>query len=163
MKLLSKDRTLLLSEACSKKEMYFYESEDTDADLEDELFDVEELEDDLPYVEEMVSMIECKRDYGNLYMVEYSDLLKLMEYREYDEVNAVEALAEHNCIDKSSICIVIESEQSILEKMEEIGAKGGSMLKDDIKANATKNLKDLKDKGLNLVKKKNKKKNKKKK
>lgn len=161
MDILGKDKSLLLFEASNNVALYEYDMEDDESDydeeLEDELDYVDELEDDIVYNEQMVPVMECTRDYGNSYLVEYSDLCRLMESYDIDEVEALDKIAECNNINTNLISVVIESSNSILEKMEEIGAKGGSMLKKNIKANSVKKLKDLKDKGINLVKKKDKK------
>lgn len=162
MKILAKDRTLLLSEAACQEELYYPDEEYDDDDLEDELYDVDELEDDVEYTEEMVNVIAFGRDYGNMYIVEYDNLLKLMESKECNEIEAMRAVAECNGLEMSSMALLIESQTEILEKMEEMGAKGGNMLRKNVSSNATKKLKDLKKQGLNIVKKKDKKKTKKK-
>lgn len=159
MSLLEKERAFLLSESCGS-DCYDYEYDDEydDDDLEDELDDIEELDENLNFTTEMVNIFAKDSYDGTKYLVELDSVSKLMETgMYYSEREAMEAIAEHNDISFDDMYLLIESDEAILEKMEEIAAKGGSMLKKAKENNAIKKLKDLKKDGIKLMKKKSKK------
>lgn len=125
----------------------------TDADLQFCMECVETFDMDMDYPAEAIPIIVKESKYGNKYVVEYDMLHKLMETYDVDEVDAMNMLCEVNGIDHDDLYLMIESYEYFAEKMQEAGSKGGSNLKASKSANLMKSVQDLKDKGIQLVKK----------
>ena len=119
--------------------------------------DLEELDFDLDYAIEMVNVIEADTRTGSTYLVEMDVLAKYMKSANIDDVSeAISNIAEHNYIDADRMAIVIESDDYAYEMLEEAkkDKKSGSNDKMEKLKKATDFLKDAKDKGVKVVKKK---------
>lgn len=158
-----KDPYSVLAEACRSEcgECDDVYDNDIESELESEYDDTEELEDDLQYTEEMVTVIEQSTNTGVRYLVEMDILGKFMESSNITDVQeALDRIARINAIDESAMYIVIESQQyaeELLKEAKAIKKKTGS--KEDMKkvSKSAKLLKELKEKGIKVLKKKSKK------
>lgn len=162
--LLQKDKLSILREACSTEE--FNTDSIYDADILDymskELNYLPELEDDLVYTEEMVNVLLQESTYGNRYLVEIENLVKLMESSDIDAKTALERICEFNEINIGDTYVVIESADTILESLKLFSKESSLKAKSDIK-DTVKSMQDLKDKGIKLLTRKSKPKKKKRK
>ncbi len=162
--LLQKDKLSILREACSTEE--FNTDNIFDADILDymskELNFLPELEEDLLYTEEMVNVLLQETSFGNRYLVEIENLVKLMESSNIDIKTALEKVCEHNEINIGDTYVVIESAETILESLKQFSRESSLKSKSDIK-DTVKTIQDLKDKGIKLLTRKSKSKKKKKK
>jgi len=146
-------------EACSNEEL------ELDGELEDEYDDVEELEDDIEYTEEMVNVILQESNSQTKYLIEYDNLCKLMESKRMDIKEAMISVCEHNQISFSHAYLVLESDETFAEALNEAKA---SIKYANNPIDKTKNkkkvgkvydtFKDIKNKGIKVLKKKSKKK-----
>ena len=119
----------------------------------------EELDFELDYAIEMVNVIEATTHEGSTYLVEMDVLAKYMKSANITDVSeAINNIAEHNDITADRMAIVIESEDYACELLEEAKkeSKAGSKAKMEKLKKATDFLKDAKDKGVKVVKKKSK-------
>lgn len=165
MGVLFKSVTDLLSEAAECEETHSIDFEDigVEEDIFDILDDVEEMNDELSYNEEMVHVIcqESSEGYSK-YLVEFDMLSKYMQSTGLPVKEALIKICEHNCISLGDTYLVIESVEDIRESVQEAkatikGAKGICKDKAKKKLDETgKTIKDLKDKGVKLLKKKSK-------
>lgn len=152
---LFKNATELLQEACAcddcnVEDLY---DEDEEEELDNEYDDIDDLEDDIIYTEEMVNIIQVDNNsyLGKINVIEYDNLNKLMESKSIDAKQAVDSICEYYNIEAANTYVLIESMESIKETLQEACNKGA-------KKKVSKAIKDLKDKGVKLIKKKDKKK-----
>lgn len=153
----------VLVEACyneSLGEDDEYEVDQDLEDLEDDYEDIEEIEDDIEYTEEMVNVICQETSLGNRYVIEYDNLVKLMETKNIDNAKkAMEMVCEHNSISIADTYLLLESNEYISEIIEEQEKKEEIFRKKSDKKfrNSYKVFRQLKDDGVKLLKKKSKK------
>lgn len=161
MGVLFKNVTELLSEAC-KSETYVKEMDD---ELQDELMseidELEELDCDICYTTEMVNVLEHETKYGRRYLIEYSDIVKLIEGRDIDIREAMELVCEHNMIGMQDTYILIESqdilEDSISETVDSLLEACDPVCKAKRRnklAKCNQAIKNMKNKGIKIIKKK---------
>ena len=159
-----KDPYDILTEACKSEcgECDDLIEDEVEQELEDEYEEVEELEDDIEYNEDMVPVIQQDIEEGSRYLVEMDVLAKYMiSSKEEDPAEALKRIAEANSLEPSSMCIVIESDDYARELIEEAKTtkkKTGSKFKLNKIASSSKLLKHIKNKGIKVLKKKSKKK-----
>lgn len=127
----------------------------SDSDLHCTLECVESFDGDIDYPVEAIPVIMKESVYGGeMYVVEYDMLHKIMESYDVDEVKAMEMVAEKNNISMDDFYLMIESQEYFEEAMKEAGSKGGNNFKSKKTQNLIKSIEDLKAKGIKLVKKK---------
>jgi hypothetical protein len=158
----------LITEACKGEsfEVDSVEDDEIECDFEDAYGDVEELEDDIEYTEEMVNVFQQPTKTGFRYLVEFDTLSKYMISANIQDVaTAINNIAECNSLSKDDMVVVIESDDYTQEYLEE--AK--KLKKVDPKKKKMKEagttaqiLKMMKSNGIKLAKKKSKGKKKKK-
>lgn len=165
-----KDPYNILLEACKSEcgECNDLAEEEVEQELEDEYAEVEEVEDgETFYNADMVNVIRhdpdpVEEDADVYYLVDMEDLGKYMDVNEIKEPEeAIEQIADANGIEESAICIVIESDDAMKQLIEEaknIKKSDAKKIKLGKISGATKLIKDLKNKGIKLKKKKSKKK-----
>lgn len=162
MSIFGKDPYDILMEACRSEcgECDDLVEDEIEREIEDEYVEVEELEEELPYTAEMVNVIEQSIEGGNRYLIDIDDLAKFMEKEcEDDPLEALKKIAKANNLEESSMHVVIESDDFIEELLTEAKAdnKAGSKKKLGKVSGVTKLLKDIKNKGIKVLKKKSKK------
>lgn len=154
---LFKNTTELLQEACECDDCNIEDiyDEDEEEELDNEYDDIDDLEDDIIYTEEMVNIIQVSENsyLGNINVIEYDNLNKLMESKSIDAKEAVDKICEYYNIDIANTYVLIESMESTKESLQEACNKGKGA-----KKKVAKSIKELKEKGVKLLKKKDKKK-----
>lgn len=165
MGVLSKSITQILSEACKSDICFNQMDEELQDELMSEIDELEELDCDLSYTVEMVNVLEQETKYGRRYLVEYENLVKLTEGTELDIKEALNLVCEHNLIGIQDTYVVIESqdvlEESISETTDSISEASNPVSKANRRgklAKCGKAIKDMKNKGIKILKKKSKKK-----
>lgn len=165
MGVLFKNVTQILSEAC-QSEISLPEIDD---ELQDELMseidELEELDCDICYTVEMVNVLEQDTKYGRRYLVEYENLLKLSEGTDLDIKEALNLVCEHNLIGIQDTYVVIESQDILEESISETTDSISEACNPVSRAKRRKKLakcneviKNMKNKGIKIVKKRSKKK-----
>lgn len=163
MGVLFKGVTQILSEAC-KSEDYFNEIDD---ELQDELMseidELEELDCDICYTVDMVNVLEQETKYGRRYLVEYENLAKLTEGTGVSIEEVLRLVCEHNLIGIQDTYVVVESqdilEESISETVDSISEACNPVSKAKRRnklAKCNEMIKNMKNKGIKIVKKKSK-------
>lgn len=127
---------------------------DAEEELNEEYYNIEEVEDEPTYTESMIPVFATK---NSMYLVESDMLGKYMDCASiYDPKEAIEKIAESNNIDAKDIAVLVESDDYANEIIQE--AKATKSKKTINKAVSTsKFLKAFKLKGIKVVKKKTKK------
>ena len=161
MGVLFKNVTQILSEACKSNVTIKEIDDELQDELMSEIDELEELDCDICYTTEMVNVLEQETKFGRRYLVEYENLVKLIEGREIDIRDALELVCEHNSIGIQDTYVVIESQETLAESISEIKdsileacnpvkkAKRRNKL-----AKCNEMIKNLKNKGIKVVKKK---------
>lgn len=157
--ILQKDKLTILSEAAETEEF------NTDNvfiggvldDISKELNFIPELDEELEYTEEMVNVLLQETTYGNRYLVELENLVKLSESTGMDIKESLSSVCEHNSISMGDTYVVIESIDNILEAAKKLAKLNDIKSKVDL-TNSLKSVQDLKDKGIKLISKSSKKK-----
>ena len=157
--ILQKDKLTILSEAAETEEF------NTDNvfiggvldDISKELNFIPELDEELEYTEEMVNVLLQETTYGNRYLVELENLVKLSESTGMDIKESLSSVCEHNSISMGDTYVVIESIDNILEAAKKLAKLNDIKSKVDL-TNSLKSVQDLKDKGIKLIAKSSKKK-----
>lgn len=121
--------------------------------------DYDELDDDTNCTDEMVNVLADEKN--NRYLIEYDNLAKFMESAGItDPKEAMERVCECNSINFADTYLVLESQQSMAEMIDEAKAKLSDKAKKRVSnklKSSAKFLKDVKNKGIKVLKKKNKK------
>lgn len=163
MGLLFKGITEVLSEACKTEDVNYTDDCVSEEEFFEEIEELEELEDDIEYTEEMVNVISQETEHGVRYMVEYCDLVRLMNSNEYTERQALARICECNMLSYADTYVVIESSEDIIESIREAKDSAKSAEHPVDKANrkkkldsASKAIRNLKNKGIKILKKKSK-------
>ena len=167
---LYKNSLEILKEACDGEDLGLDDADldDVEVGYEDIVGDIEELDDEeLGYTEEMVNVIEQQTSNGNRYLVEADSLAKYMlTQRITDVAEAMGNIAECNKLDVEAMCLVIESDDYMMQLIEEArkikraGGKTGARAA-ELKSTVDV-IKMVKTKGIKVVKKKSRKKKKRK-
>jgi|GEM_PF-6993337 len=133
------------------------EVEEIKNDIMDVYDDMEEVdEDELGYSEEMVPVIATSE---STYYVEYDNLAKLMKASRCDAATAMEKICECNNLQLEDMRLVVESAAEIIRILNEKAASKKVKKKKALAMKSSvKFLKDLKNKGITVVKKKSNKK-----
>lgn len=165
MGVLFKNVTQILSEACQSEISLSEIDDELQDELMSEIDELEELDCDICYTVEMVNVLEQDTKYGRRYLVEYENLLKLSEGTDLDIKEALNLVCEHNLIGIQDTYVVIESqdilEESISETTDSIleACNPVSRAKRRKKlAKCNEVIKNMKNKGIKIVKKRSKKK-----
>lgn len=155
----------IISEACETDD---FNTEDLDEEMEDEYEgeilddydDFEELEESITYTEEMVNIIAQPTSSGQRYLMEYDSLAKYMVSSDTTDIEeAMKKVCESNNILFEDTCLLVESKQDMVEYLAEAKTKKRSKVKVNLnkKLKTTANFfKTVKNKGIKVVKKKNK-------
>lgn len=167
MGVLFKGVTQILSEACQSDTVYLNEmNNELQDELMSEIDELDELNCDLHYTVEMVNVLEQETKYGRRYLVEYENLVKLMENSQLGIKESLDLVCEHNMIGIQDTYVVIESqdvlEESISETTDSISETSNPLSKANRRnklAKCNKAIKDMKNKGIKILKKKSKKNN----
>lgn len=105
-------------------ESFVHEDADLNLDVSNiqrVLENLDELDNDINYTAEMVNVIGDVQDSGEMiFMVEMENLQKYMESAEIEDVSeALWNIAECNNINVTNMCVVIESEDTIMHALNE--------------------------------------------
>ena len=154
-----KDPYEILIEACKSEcgECNDLIEDEVRQEIEDEYVEIEELEDDIEYNEDMVPVIQQEVEEGFRYLVEMDNLAKFMDsVEEEDPEEALKRIADANELEEATMCIVVESDQYIQQLISEAKTanKAGSKVKLGKLSASAKLLKNLKNKGIKVLKKK---------
>ena len=133
----------LLREAAYNDGAFDQESDD-DFDIETAFDDIEDLDTDFDYDEEMIPVIADESAGVPRYFVEYVFLQKLMESKNVGPGKAMEILAEYNGFPKGSSFV-------ILDKLTDSDKDQFRNLSDDDSKKVEKQVKDLKDSGIGIL------------
>lgn len=138
--------------------------DDVEVGFEDTFGDIEELDDDeLNYTEETVNVFAQETSEGTRFLVEADLLAKFMMAQNITDISeAMTRVAEHNELDVQAMAVVIESDDYMMELIEEARKmkKAGGKTKDKAKElqSTIDVVKMVKTKGIKVVKKKSRKK-----
>lgn len=161
MSLFGKSISGIIREACkaegcvSNEECDDCQDDEIEQNVSDTLDGTDELDFDIEYTEEMVNVI--YQESAGTYLIELDNLTKFMESSGLEVREAMEAVCEHNNIKMGDTCLVIESDESFREYLEE--AKKSKKKKQILK-NTDNLFKGLTNKGIRVAKKKSRKKKK---
>lgn len=128
--------------------------DDEEDELEELLDELDEVPEELAYTAEMVVVLGVNNGFCENYVVEYDMLVKLMESQGIDEKTALTQVCEANNIDFDRTYLLIESSDEFKEDITEARCKGGSKAVKDRAGKLNKKIKDLKKKGVKMMKKK---------
>jgi hypothetical protein len=164
MSIFKKSTFSLISEACKTEESDCDDLYDDSvlSDLDGEIEDIDDVEEsELRYTEEMVTVIESADK--SQYFIETDNLSKYMISQNIIDVSeAISNICNANSIEESKICLVIESEDDLHDIIKEARATSkGSTIKSKklgMARDTTAFLKNIKNKGIKIAKKKSKKK-----
>ena len=150
MSIIFKDLTQLLAESS------LIDIVDDDIEIKellDELEDIDELDySDMGSTEEMIPIFTESTEYGTRYMIECSYLYGYAKSNNVDEITALEHICEFHNISLNSTYVIVESLDDMINSVNEAkSSKNKKMLN-----KASKAIKKFKDKGINLLRKKNK-------
>lgn len=125
-------------------------------DILDDFEDIDE--DELDYTEEMVNVIEQQLDNTSRYLIEHDNLSKFIKSSGLSLKDAMIKICEHNDIPFANTYLVIESKDDIMKNFAEAGkAAKEPKMKEKLKKKievSKKQLKNLKDNGIKVLKKK---------
>lgn len=155
--------TILSEAACQSSDYDEILDDDIDCDADECYDDIEDLDEDIEYTEEMVHVMEQSRKDGtSRYIIEYDMLAKLCNSENISLEEAFNRVCEHNSINTRDAYLLLEDSCTFKDSIDEAKAackSSNSDIKNKAKKkinNAKKQIKNLKGK-VNLLKKKDKK------